>query len=356
MAHLGDLKPPNDVPRILLGRGKGNPEKEIEMHIQSYCRRLLSYDSDKSNAFYGVLEYYAGRYQARFLCGLPLPSASSPLWAESRFQTSALIASLQWNYSLKRREEYEITIRRVEIFPSWSWVGWQLGRQHMSSRVGPEWRDYMINYGIKDGRLSAKSVSLTPFLDVEVRFQDGNTMTWRNNVERILTLERLGNFARWLRFQTWTTSFEGSVHQGSLVRLWLGSVEVHSWLNTGEIAHISQVANVLAGSKTTGNDHSTKRHKLLAAVANSDHAGLTVMIIAQKLGTDFCEYIASHRFYWPSNPRRERVKNCLPEKLRDGSVYDAQSPLPRVTASNEEGVQCFLYEDIEFQLKSIMLA
>ncbi|KAI0545389.1 heterokaryon incompatibility protein-domain-containing protein [Xylaria curta] len=82
-------------------------------NVETYSARNLRYDEDALNAFQGIIRWFSKQtHGLRNIWGLSFPDNSD-------HETSYLVYSLTWRHKDGSRA------RRRQIFPTWTWVGWE---------------------------------------------------------------------------------------------------------------------------------------------------------------------------------------------------------------------------------------
>ncbi|KAK8859718.1 Vegetative incompatibility protein HET-E-1 [Apiospora arundinis] len=103
---------PRNTPKILLSEAFSR----YLCNVEDYTHRNLSLDEDSLNAFIGVLEQFLQKWCSfRHVWGVAFPETF-----DTAKERAYLVHALTWRHDTRLRKP-----RRRNMFPSWSWVGWE---------------------------------------------------------------------------------------------------------------------------------------------------------------------------------------------------------------------------------------
>lgn len=204
-------------------QGAGATPREIFERIEEYSRKDLSLQSDRLNAFLGILRDYYLQHGVRHLWGSPilhsppanprhmLPNSESgpqPENVDVSSQTEdAFVIGLCWEFI------YEGPVRRTRVpsLPSWSWTGWSCG---------------VIYYEMRRHEIAA--------LDVTVRIEqeDRHLRDWSLFCADYASIgsSRTG---RYIQFEAWTLPVSICIKNG----VYCGRIRMHDGV-TLSVSHL----------------------------------------------------------------------------------------------------------------------
>lgn len=324
-----EMNNPTEV--IFPVEGIGRSVSDIGRRIEEYYVRKLLYPSDKLNAFNGILETFEIKFKMRNLCGLPLPIM--PLSSISKSPCGDLLTGLQWTFESQLWSYYSV-LKRIEEFPSWSWVGWatnngsivQRGLLDLDQISWPQTR----HYGCRN---------------VDVEFQDRNKLRWPGDRNRILNYGATSSRPRWLHFRSWTATFTGimsptffsrhGARLGTTGIQGMTMLDAQSVFKFGDPSH-EYNANYCHANEIVG---------LLGIVLGTDRYGLTIMAVLPKTGANYYEFAGCYDLYWPSYT--DWILST------EGPRRGVACPLPFRNLDVAMDNQSISYDGIEFTLKDI---
>lgn len=157
--------------------------------IAQYSHRKLTFESDKLNAFLGVLEHFSKMPKPLYhLQGVPL--LTSQKVSERSNALTALINGLSWGTRLPTK--------RREGFPSWSWTGW-----HFTAIYSPD-----INTGTAamDQEKSLTGSYQSRHFYVWAQKLDGTVIPFPNEVSEFAAFHAAYSFrlTPYLHIEAWT--------------------------------------------------------------------------------------------------------------------------------------------------------
>jgi hypothetical protein len=108
----------------MFGRRQGGPRsaRKLQIHIQLYSHRTLTYPSDILNALDGLFSTFAK--VSKLFWGIPINAAGYCLPGFSNKKPSLLTLHAALAYGLTWRNDGSMPAKRRAGFPSWSWSGW----------------------------------------------------------------------------------------------------------------------------------------------------------------------------------------------------------------------------------------
>jgi hypothetical protein len=153
----------------------------IYILIGQYSLRQLTFSMDILKAFSGVLHAYENLTSpVRHFWGIPIiPHESSVLESFSM--------SLSWEFSDTATFSHQASLPRREIFPSWSWTGWE----------------HPVSY--RDEHITRKEYLPPPELKVAIRITDGPHMLWLELEHATMKRQHHLSETKYLRLEAWTT-------------------------------------------------------------------------------------------------------------------------------------------------------
>jgi hypothetical protein len=173
----------------------------VDHHIASYFSRELSRPEDAIRAISGIFSYFNNvERTVLMLSGLPLYVTHNSQLGPPTFP-SAHAALLALGWYLK----FSPQLKRREVFPSWTWVGWQK----------LEWAGWDGFQRASYPRMVVESLNATPAVQVGVLSKkDESTLVWKELDE--LPWEQSGGqlMAQNIALNGWT--FKATVVQGLL--------------------------------------------------------------------------------------------------------------------------------------------
>ncbi|KAI1451429.1 heterokaryon incompatibility protein-domain-containing protein [Annulohypoxylon moriforme] len=157
-------------------------------HIESYCRRNLTFHSDALNGILGILRLHRQSENPVYhFWGIPF-SSSGEKSAEQGF-----LASLCWecildpDYTPGLRPSVKIEEFRRQDFPSWSWTGW----------ITPIRR--FFNEYSKPPKLAGT---------VSICLEDGSTLGFQEAFEQGIKIGDFNKLSKFLYIECWTFELE----------------------------------------------------------------------------------------------------------------------------------------------------
>jgi hypothetical protein len=145
--------------------GVGTDENDMEWRIREYNKRSLSYPSDAFNAILGILSAFETKQDPIFhLWGIPI--------RKGMYFQRHNPPELAWVYALCQglRWYTSMSAKRRNGFPSFSWVGWEIGRARLSMSSSPTIR-------ISRSWTCTNQFKIIP-VSIELELKDGALVTW----------------------------------------------------------------------------------------------------------------------------------------------------------------------------------
>ncbi|KAI1210238.1 heterokaryon incompatibility protein-domain-containing protein [Annulohypoxylon truncatum] len=172
-------------------------------HIEMYCHRQLSFDSDALNGILGIFRLHQQSEDSVYhFWGIPF-SAKDIESVEQGF-----LASLCWTSEIDPESTTGVREIRRQGFPSWSWTGWKTPIR----RVFNEYR--------RPPPLDGK---------VSVHFNDGSILGFQDAFERNIKKSEFERLPKFLNIECWTFELQSNVLELCQENPGDGSFDVWVW-------------------------------------------------------------------------------------------------------------------------------
>ncbi|KAI0886814.1 heterokaryon incompatibility protein-domain-containing protein [Annulohypoxylon maeteangense] len=156
-------------------------------HIESYCRRELSFNSDALNGILGILRLHQQSQNPVYhFWGMPFSADKNNLVEQ------AFLASLCWESTIESEDTMEIKEPRREDFPSWSWTGWKTPIRRF------------FNEYSRPPKLAGT---------VSVHLQDGPILGFQDAFDQNIKKSDFSKLSKFLDVECWTFELESNIRE-----------------------------------------------------------------------------------------------------------------------------------------------
>lgn len=340
--------------------GVGKTQHEICSRIFEYCRRDLSCEEDRVNAFQGILQLFSERFDIGSLSGLPIfPHPTFP--HESTLSVNHLVTSLAWIFP------HATSPVRNGHLPSWSWVGWKF-RGRARSFGFPNFPKHLTSPVDHD------KLWLSPCALVEIEFDNHVRISWNSSKEESLSYGGANNLPRFLLVRSWVAPvhqsggsppMEEDMHDPDYAQdhdvqgreencLRLGRPDIGASVRFQTFEGV----NTVSGFAQAVNNQDHSNPELLAVVMSADRAlsAVVAFLVTPKRGSDHFEFCGVRHFSasgWRNSRRKERDDRDSDSSLTASTCLD--SPFFKVDYEKQASGVMFGTGGIDFELRDIRI-